>query len=74
MRYKDVKTREDLIKYLKYLEKDFIENSDKEWQNVTIDTYIECIAAWLKNNDKIKGDKLSWEDVAGLFFTGKVYE
>lgn len=80
-----VKTREDFIKFLKYLEKDFQKdydaNKDKpfggngSWQNWTIGHYVESISAWMNDKGEFKSKKnLDWKDLAKIFEAGKYYE
>lgn len=85
MKSKDVKTREDFIKFLKELDKDFEnfmkENEGKseyemgsEWQNIYVGHFLEAIAVWLESLGKYKKKTLTWNDFADIIESGKFYE
>ena len=77
----NVKTKEDLIEFVKLLEKDFIENK-KKWENCTVDGYLESISAWTEDTEKFflsdKENKIAknipWGIFAQLLHSGKIYE
>ena len=41
-----VNSKEDLLKFLVYLQKDFKVNQD-EWENIEVETYLEALHGWL---------------------------
>ena len=85
MNIEDVETKEDFIKFLKFLEKDFQKdyeaNKNKpyggsgEWQNWFVGNYLESIAAWLEDSGKYNNQKsIDWKDLAKIIESGKYYE
>ena len=68
-----VKDKESFLFFLKRLSEDFAENPD-EWQNGTIESYLECIAAWLKSDDDKELAHTDYKEMAKLFYAGKIYE
>ncbi|MEB9656614.1 hypothetical protein P4J32_03010, partial [Bacillus cereus] len=45
-----VDSKEKLVEFLFYLQKDFKENKD-EWENITLEDYLESLEAWLNDCD-----------------------
>jgi len=79
-----VNTLPDLIDYLERLSRYFEEEPD-EWQNWSIGSYLEAIAAWLRATPmlpevqaerarEIEQERPSWRGVAQLFHAGSIYE
>lgn len=68
----NIKTQEDFIAFLIELQKDFKENKE-DWENWTIDDYLESIAACIKDN-KWNPEALDWKFLAKIFLGGKSYE
>lgn len=77
-----VQNGEDLAKFLNMLANDFKENraDDNEWQNTSIDDFLESIAGWIEdNNSPLSLDRIEWtpqkaQEIAKLFYMGKIYE
>lgn len=74
----EIKTRQDFVEFLESLEHDFTVNG-VEWENNTIDGYLESIRAWLndysrKHSNEAKWESPDWSLVASLFYVGKIYE
>ncbi len=68
----NIKTQDDFTTFLIELQKDFKKNKD-DWQNWTIDNYIESIAACL-NDSNLKSENIDWKFLANIFLSGKYYE
>ncbi len=75
-----VKTKQELIVFIKSLRDDFKNNKD-DWQNWTLESYLEAVEAWLNDSDGLpmntgqKIEELSkWELVATILYVGKIYE
>ena len=76
----EIKTKEDLVKFLGLLIEDKKKNSD-EWENRDIESYIEGILSWIedmegyyKNLKKEEPQNIDWSFIATLFYVGKIYE
>ena len=52
-----VKSKDDFIRYVKWLSEDFEKHPD-EWQNMTIPDFLACIAAWVWETSTICGIKM----------------
>jgi hypothetical protein len=77
---KNTKTRDEFINFLKELQKDFQSNQDS-WENKTIDSYFQALAAWTKDSDgyyKNQGqpipENVNWKAVAEMLLAAKFYE
>ena len=63
-----VNSKEDLLKFLVYLQKDFKVNKD-EWENVEVETYLEALNSWLGSCESVyinQGEKFP-EDISCKF-------
>ncbi|KOS66335.1 hypothetical protein AEA09_16415 [Lysinibacillus contaminans] len=49
-RVENIKSREDLIKFINHLRKDLQSNS-AEWENITLEDYLEAMEAWINDMD-----------------------
>lgn len=67
-----VNDKESFLVFLKCLAKDFDENHD-EWENQTIEAYLESILAWLKDSGE-EMEYIDFKKMAKLFYSGKIYE
>ena len=73
-----VTDKESFLKFMKALINDYRNNPD-EWENDTIDYYLDAIMAWIvdfsscERND-IDWDKIDYSVIAELFLAGKIYE
>ncbi len=84
MNFEDVKNRDDFIKFLIFLEKDFqadyaaknkSDGGAGHWESHTVGDYLESVAAWLEDNKEFKSKKqLDWKDLAKIIEAGKHYE
>jgi len=73
-----IKCKKDLILFVQNLQKDFVRNHN-EWNNQTIDSFLEAISAWLEDanqdiNDCIGENDPAWKYIATIFLAGKMYE
>ena len=76
----NVKTKEDFVKFLGLVAKDNI-YKQKEWENKTIPEYLESIQSWIedmdgyyKNNFLEVPTNVNWGFLATVFYVGKIYE
>ena len=72
-----VKDRNTFIEFLNLLAKDF-EEKPQEWENATVPQYLQSIAGWIEDSDDRNGngklDKLDYQELAKIFYVGKIYE
>lgn len=73
-----IESKEQFIDFLNSLSADSIENSN-EWENNSIENYLESIAAWVDSysscpRNDIDWDKVDYKLIAKLFYVGKIYE
>ncbi|MEC2560264.1 hypothetical protein P9W86_27195 [Bacillus cereus] len=75
-----VDSKEKLVEFLFYFQKDFKENKD-EWENITLEDYLESMEAWLNDCDgafRNKGEEMpkniSWNFIATVLLAGSYYE
>ncbi|MBA2621161.1 MAG: hypothetical protein H0U87_08170 [Acidobacteria bacterium] len=65
----DVNDRETFIRFVQELAKD--KRCAEDWQNETIEDYLESSAAWLADS---KRNDFSWKLMAEFLYCGKIYE
>jgi hypothetical protein len=77
---KNVKTKEDFIKFLGMLAEDKKSNIE-EWENKSIEDYLESIKSWIedmegyyKNNNIQAPKNIDWNFIANILYVGKIYE
>lgn len=74
-----IESTEDLVEFLMLLSEDY-KNNQKDWENTTVDEFIEAIAGFIEDNSSgtslnpIKWNKEMLSTVAKLFYMGKIYE
>jgi hypothetical protein len=75
-----VKSREDLIKFIKHLRTDLQTNS-AEWENITLEDYLEAMEDWVKdmdgyylNTNQPVPEQPSWKTIADILFASSMYE
>ena len=68
---------DSFVQFLNSLASDYKDNHD-EWQNWSIDDYLESIAAWIKDWEESHGkdefEHLDFKELAKIFYVGKTYE
>ena len=73
----EVNDRDTFIEFLNMLAKDF-EEKPQEWENATVPQYLQSIAGWMEDCDdryvNEKLDKLDYQELAKIFYVGKIYE
>ncbi|WP_315121149.1 hypothetical protein [uncultured Clostridium sp.] len=77
---KNVKTKEDFLRFLEILANDRRSNSD-EWENKSVEDYLLSIQSWIEdmdgyyeNNNLEVPKNIDWNFIANIFYVGKVYE
>ena len=72
-----VKDTDSFAMFLNSLAQDYKDNQD-EWQTSSIDDYLKSIAAWVKDWTGSHGSEefehLDFEELAKIFYAGKIYE
>ena len=68
----NVKTKNDFIKFVESLRSD-LDTNEKEWENITLEAYLEAMEAWMTDTDKLS-DSPSWKDFAVILLSGRFYE
>lgn len=66
------------IKFLYLLAEDF-RNRPEEWENKTLDEYIEAVAGWVEDWSTCPNNDVNWEEIdylpiARMLYMGKIYE
>lgn len=68
-----MKTREDAVKTLEILIEDFRNHPD-DWENSTLERYLEAMAAWLNSARLREVEAPSWELFCEALEAAKIYE
>lgn len=76
----DVKSREDLIKFINHLRRD-LQTNKAEWENITLEDYLEAMEAWVNdmegfylNTDQPVPKQPSWKTFADILYASSMYE
>lgn len=76
----NVDSKEKLLEFLFYLQKDFKENKD-DWENIKIEDYLEGMEAWLNDYEGVyqnRGEQIpkniSWGFIAQVLLAAAHYE
>ncbi len=74
----EIYKKEDFLAFLKELTFDFRENPN-EWENKTIDLYIEAMLSWLEDYSSSEFNDIDWNGInystmAKILYMGKIYE
>ena len=75
-----IRTRQDLARFIRELANDFRSNPD-EWENDTLDSFLEALAAWTDEMDGYYRDMNEdapvtpqWKMSADMLMSASVYE
>ena len=68
-----MKTRQDVVKTLDALLEDLRVNPT-EWENPTLDRYLESMRAWLESWGNKHNPEPSWDFICELLEAAKIYE
>ena len=75
-----VQSRQDLIAFIAALRRD-LERNEPEWENPTLDRYLEALAAWTEDMDgyfRNRGEEVpaepSWRLIADMLYAAHIYE
>lgn len=76
-----VKTKEDFLHFLEWLAADFWDDIDS-WQNRDVDQYLKAVSSWIESQEEsdssskefLSNKETNWNEIAGLFYVGKMYE
>ena len=77
----EMKTKEDFLKFLELLKKDYLENQDS-WENPTMECYLDTMAVWTEgmleryyvNIGEKLPDNIPWRVFAEILLASKIYE
>jgi hypothetical protein len=82
----DIQTQSELVSFIRTLGDDYKKNKDS-WENITIDAYLDAIAAWIDDINKLSNQENkflnanftlsninSLKTIALIFYVGKKYE
>lgn len=75
-----INSREDFLVFMRLLKKDF-KNNPSEWENNTLELYLEGIESWIEDMDGyyinanlLKPENIDWQFLANVFMSAKIYE
>jgi hypothetical protein len=63
---------ESFLRFVSALERDVVTHRG-EWQNWTIDGYLEAAVAWARDSRQLP-EPASWRSFAEFLYAGKIYE
>ncbi|WML58103.1 hypothetical protein [Neobacillus sp. PS2-9] len=76
----NVKSRADLIKFIKHLRMD-LQSNRAEWENITLEDYLEAMEAWVNdmegyylNTNHPVPKQPSWKTIADILYASGMYE
>ena len=78
----NVESLESLVQFIRSMAQDKVRVSNEamglfgeqgDWQNSSIDNYLDAIAAWAESSVS-PGQSTDWKYIATLFYVGKIYE
>ena len=78
----NVESLERLVRFIRLMAQDKVRVSNEamglfgeqgDWQNSSIDNYLDAIAAWAESSVS-PGQSPDWKYIATLFYVGKIYE
>ena len=76
---RNIVTKKDFVLFVSELKDDFQKNPH-EWENSTIDRYLEALSAWINDDDNMTetggqiGDTPSWKTLGMILLVAKYYE
>jgi cytochrome c-type biogenesis protein CcmH/NrfG len=68
-----VNSQEELVKFIEQLQAD-LQAHPGEWQNVTLATYLDAVAAWAQAIKPEVFEGSIWKVIARVLYSGKIYE
>jgi hypothetical protein len=75
-----IKTRADFVRFVRALAEN-LDSAPDEWENPTLLTYLEALAAWTEDMDgyqhnrgEVMVESIDWQTVANIFLAAKIYE
>ena len=71
-------SKEEFLAFLQMLIDDFRRNPS-EWENTTIDLYLEAILSWVEDYSSSDWNDIDWNNIsystmAKILYMGKIYE
>jgi len=68
-----IRSKGDLVEFVRSLRFDLL-NAPQEWENDTLESYLEAISAWLADVDDVGVDVSGLRLVARILAVGVIYE
>lgn len=75
-----IESKEDLVKFISLLRVDF-QNNKAEWENITLEDYLEAMEAWItdmdgyyETTDQPIPKHTSWKVIADILYASSMYE
>lgn len=70
--------KESFLNFLSVLKSDYANQKD-EWENWSIDAYLDAVHAWVSAFQGSELDDFNWKNpdwrlIAAIFYMGKIYE
>jgi hypothetical protein len=78
-RLSQVRTRQDLVEFIRALNTNLLENGDN-WENPTLERYLDAMAAWIADmdgfykNQGVKVPKANWQLMGQILLAATIYE
>ena len=77
---KNIETHDDFVMFMQNLLQDWRQHPD-QWENATLEAYLEAIAAWVRDMDGYYGSRgellpkhLTWRKVGEILLAARIYE
>ena len=77
---KAIRTPQELAEFIRSLKNNYVD-SPQSWENADLATYLDAIAAWVKdsdgffeNNDLPRPNSEVWQVVAMVLYAASIYE
>lgn len=68
-----IDTSDDLVVYIENLRADLKQNPD-QYENITLDSYLEAMTAWISDYSHVSEVIPSWELIAHILTAAAIYE
>lgn len=77
---KAIRSREELVEFVKALSDDFRDNSDS-WENANLQRFLDALGAWVEDMDgyyqnqgQLLPEQPTWKVIGDILMAAKVYE
>ncbi|WP_042474010.1 DUF7660 family protein [Bacillus ndiopicus] len=74
----NVTNKEQFLEFVNLLSDDYKKNRD-EWENKSIDLYLQAIESWMEDMEEFYGHSdapisINWNFLSKMLYVGKIYE